>query len=86
MSTKEKVQEEGRSVMRQDYSARTGSTFLDHTALVDPAPGGRFARQEHLKPQIIKGGPGDYPAGSNGWSGKREMDEPPLGYSVDEVR
>jgi len=84
MSTNDKVQEERRQVLRQDHSARTGSTLLDQTALTDPELGGRWMKQDHLKPQIVKGGP-DYPKASGPWSGERAPEEPPLGFAIDDV-
>jgi hypothetical protein len=65
-------------ILQQDASARTGSTFLDHAAIANPEPGGRFARattiQSGLEYPRLPSGPWRRPDPSG--------DEPPLAIDV----
>jgi hypothetical protein len=64
----------------QDMSA---STYADHTAVVNPTPGGRFA---HLSKEQ-QAGPSAYPKMYSGpWAQPDPSGiEPPLGYSVNDL-
>jgi hypothetical protein len=76
-----KEQAERLSVLRQDKSARDGSTYAAHAeAAADPV-GGRFA---HLAPpKVVKGGPDYPPIPSGPWAAPDPSgDEPPLGFDV----
>jgi hypothetical protein len=65
-------------VFNQDRSV--GSTYADHTALLNPSAGGRFAREATTT--IVKGGP-DYPRIPGPWSEPCPSgDEPSLGYAI----
>jgi hypothetical protein len=73
-------------VLRNDQAVREGLTLLRQTSLSDPAPGGRFAKAEHLQSKIVQGEP-DLPKlpASSPWSNDPVPNEPALGHSVDEV-
>jgi hypothetical protein len=73
--TKEEEQKEKREILLQDVSARTGSTYSDHTTLAIPEPSGRFA-QHSAKPTVIQSG-SDFPKIKSGpWSRDHIPDEP----------
>jgi hypothetical protein len=73
MTSKEAEQAERRGVLKQDQSAREGSTLLDHSSGEEPA--GRWAHQ--APPTTIRSGP-DYPklASSSPWASHVLPDEP----------
>jgi len=78
-------QEDRKQVLLNDKSARDGSSLLDQTALVDPDLGGRWTKQENLKPKIVRGST-DYPApAAPQWSKDTALlePEPPLGFKID---
>jgi len=59
------------------------STYLAQTLLADPAPGGRYAGK---RPRVNGTEPSVPVAAEPSWArGAQPGDEPPLGYSVDEL-
>jgi hypothetical protein len=74
---------------RRRLHEQQGSTFHQHgVTAADDESGGRFAKQEGARPQVIGTDPiPKYPQLPSGpWSGDDPVpDEPPLGYRIDEM-